>query len=98
MQMLVDQDFRPGMVDAAINKAKNIPREIALRKVVKPKHSTRPVAVVSWESRGQSIPFCCRRKVYRWEISFSASGSVQPSFLSFPAYQISNITHDLTDN
>ena len=37
------------MVDAAINKARNIPREIALRKVVKPKHSTRPVAVVSWD-------------------------------------------------
>ena len=40
------------------------------------------------------------RKVYRWEICFSQSalGSVQPSFLSFPAYQISNITHDVTDN
>ena len=50
--------------------------------------------------RGQSIPFWCRRKVYRWEICFSQSAlrSVQPSFLSFPAYQISNITHDLTDN
>ena len=31
---LINREYRPGMVDAAINKAKNIPREVALRKVV----------------------------------------------------------------
>ena len=50
-QMLLNRDYRPGMVDAAITKARNLPREIALRKVVKPKQSTRPVAVVSWDPR-----------------------------------------------
>ena len=36
-------------VDGAITKAKNIPRDIVFRKVVKPLHSKRPTAEVSWD-------------------------------------------------
>ena len=39
------------MVDSAIQKAREIPRDIALRKVVKPLQTKRPVAVVSWDPR-----------------------------------------------
>ena len=50
--------------------------------------------------RGQSIPSCCRRKVYRREIYFSQSafGNVQSSFLSFPPHHNNDITHGLTDS
>ena len=50
-EWLLKRDYRPGLVDGAINKARNIPRNIALKKVVKTKQSRRPVAVVSWDPR-----------------------------------------------
>ena len=39
--------------------------------------------------RGQSIPFWCRRKAYRWEINFSQSAlwNVQSRFWSCPVHQ-----------
>ena len=50
-EMLINRDYRPGLIDGAISKARSIPREIALRKVVKNTQSKRPVAVVSWDPR-----------------------------------------------
>ena len=47
--MLINHDYIQVMEDAAITKARNIPRDIALRKVVKTKQSTRPVSVVLWD-------------------------------------------------
>ena len=55
LDMLINRGYRHGMVKAAISKARNIPRDIALRKVVKPVLSKRPVAVVSWDPRLPSI-------------------------------------------
>ena len=49
--MLVNREYQPRMIDSAIQRARNIPRDIALRKVVKTKHTERPVAVVSWDPR-----------------------------------------------
>ena len=49
--MLKDRGYRHGMVQAAIDKARKIPRNIALRKVVKSVNTKRPVAVVSWDPR-----------------------------------------------
>ena len=40
---LENRGYRPGMVSAAISKARNIPRHIALQKVVKPSHQKRPI-------------------------------------------------------
>ena len=54
-EYLINRDYPPGVVDGAIRKARNIPRYIALRKVVKPPHSKRPVAVVSWDPRLPSV-------------------------------------------
>ena len=34
-QMLIDRDYKPGIIDAAITRAKSIPRSEALKKVVK---------------------------------------------------------------
>ena len=62
--MLLNRNYRPGMVKAAIEKARNIPRDIALRKVVKQPHSKIPVCVVSWDPRLPSID-SIQQKHYR---------------------------------
>ena len=50
--MLLDQKYPIGIVNAAINKARAIPREVAIRKVVRETSSSRrPVFVVSWDPR-----------------------------------------------
>ena len=41
--MLIDRDYKPGIIDAAITRAKSIPRSEALKRVVKSKSSKRPV-------------------------------------------------------
>ena len=52
---LVSRQYPQGMVSAALEKAKLIPRDIALKYVVKPRQSKRPVFVVSWDPRLPSI-------------------------------------------
>ena len=49
--MLVSRSYKPGMIEGVIKKARCIPRDTALRKVVKAKQTKRPVAVVSWDPR-----------------------------------------------
>ena len=63
-EMLLKREYQPGMVIAALNKARNIPRDIALKKVVKPSHQRRPIAVVSWDPRLPSID-AIQQKHYR---------------------------------
>ena len=55
-QMLLDRDYKAKIVDAAIEKARNIPRSEALKRVVKKKTSDRPVFVVTFDRRLPSIP------------------------------------------
>ena len=54
-EYLINRNYQPGMIDGAIIKARDIPRSIALRKVIKPPHSKRPDAMVSWDPRLPSI-------------------------------------------
>ena len=45
--MLIDREYRPGMIDAAIKKARAVPRALAIRQVAKAQQSSmRPVFVV----------------------------------------------------
>ena len=53
--MLLDRDYRPGIIDAAIERAKSIPRSEALRKVENKKEKKRPVFVVTYDPRLPSI-------------------------------------------
>ena len=53
--LLLSRDYKPGSVDNAIEKARNIPRQEALKKVVQPKDSKRPVFVISYDPRLPSI-------------------------------------------
>ena len=51
-EMLIDREYRPGMIDAAIQKARAVPRALAIRQVAKaPQSSMRPVFVVSFDPR-----------------------------------------------
>ena len=53
--MLLERDYKPKLVDAAIEKAKLIPRMEALKKVEKEKQKRRPVFVVTFDPRLPSI-------------------------------------------
>ena len=54
-EWLDNRGYQHSMVSAAISKARNIPRHIALQKVVKPSQQKRPISVVSWDPRLPSI-------------------------------------------
>ena len=54
--MLLERNYPEGIVDAALNKARQIPRSVALRKVVRNSPlSRRPIFVVSWDPRLPSV-------------------------------------------
>ena len=54
-QLLLDRGYKAKIVDAAISKAKQIPRNEALKKVVKNKTSDRPVFVATFDRRWPSF-------------------------------------------
>ena len=51
----MERDYKPGLIDAAIEKAKAIPRDEALKKVNTEKQNKRPVFVVTYDPRLPSI-------------------------------------------
>ena len=54
--MLIDRNYPEGLINAAICKAKSIPRAVAIRKVVREDSSKRrPVFVISWDPRLPSL-------------------------------------------
>jgi len=55
-EMLMDRSYNPSLIDAAIAKARAVPREVALRRVSRPTDSNRPVFVVSFYPQLPSIP------------------------------------------
>ena len=54
-ELLLSREYKPGLIDSAINRAKQIPRTEALKKVERAKASKRPVFVVSYDPRLPSI-------------------------------------------
>ena len=54
--LLLSRDYKPKVIDSAIQKARNIPREEALKRVNKSKSSERPVFVIQYDPRLPSIP------------------------------------------
>ena len=54
-ELLLSREYKPGLIDSAINRAKQIPRTEALKKVERAKTSKRPVFVVSYDPRLPSI-------------------------------------------
>ena len=54
--MLLERDYRPGMVDNALGKARAVTREFALLKVDKRIEERRPIMVVTYDPRLPAIP------------------------------------------
>ena len=54
-RMLLEREYSPGIIDAAIEQAKQIPRSEALRKVIGNKERDRPVLVIHYDPRLPSI-------------------------------------------
>ena len=59
--LLLSREYKPKSVDAAISKARQIPRELALKKVVKSLESKRPVFVINYDPRLPSITGILRK-------------------------------------
>ena len=60
-QLLLSRNYRNNIINVAIEKAKNIPRVEALKKVEKAKATHRPVFVVQYDPRLPSITSIVRR-------------------------------------
>ena len=54
--LLLSRVYKPKIIDSAIERARNIPRKEALKKVNKENNSTRPVFVMHFDPRLPSIP------------------------------------------
>ena len=54
--LLLSRDYKPKVIDAAILKARNIPRKEALKRVCRKKSSDRPVFVINYNPGLPSIP------------------------------------------
>ena len=61
--LLLARDYRPGVINSAIERAKTIPREKALERVVRSKTSDRPVFVVRYHP---SLPSVTRITQKHW--------------------------------
>ena len=59
--MLLDREYSPGVIDAAIAKARAIPRQRALLRVPRQEITSRPVFVVYFDPRLPSIPKLTRK-------------------------------------
>ena len=53
--LLLERKYRPGIIDAAIERAKNIPRTEALKKKESESRNKRPVFVITYDPRLPSI-------------------------------------------
>ena len=55
-EMLLEREYPPGIIDAAIVKARAIPRDQALKGILRQDTNQRPTFVVSFDPRLPSIP------------------------------------------
>ena len=53
--LLLERNYRPGIINAVIERAKNIPRVEALKKIESESKNQRPVFVITYDPRLPSI-------------------------------------------
>ena len=53
--LLLSRDYKAGLIDHAIERARKLPRTEALKKVIRPKNSQRPVFVINYDPRLPSM-------------------------------------------
>ena len=59
--MLLAREYTPGTIDAAIARARAIPREEALKCILRQETNNRPVIVALYDPRLPSIPHITRK-------------------------------------
>ena len=59
--MLLERDYKPGIIDSAIEKARSIDRKDALKKVENNKTNKRPVFIVTYDPRLPSLTEIVRK-------------------------------------
>ena len=80
-EMLLARDYTPGIIDAAIAKARAIPRQEALKRVTRQTVNQRPKFVVSYDPRLPSIPNITQR---HWRSMVSQDPYLKSVFPSPP--------------
>ena len=67
-EFLIARKYKPSSIDAAIRSARALPRALglALKKVVNPKHTKRPVFLVTYDPRLPNLPEM-QRKHWRYK-------------------------------
>ena len=80
-EMLIERKYTPGIIDAAIARAKAVPREQALKCVLRQKHTNRPVFVVTFDPRLPSIPKITRK---HWRSMVSQDKHMETVFPEAP--------------
>ena len=79
--MLLERDYPPGIINAAIARAKAIPQEQALRLSLRQQTNNRPVFVVSFDPRLPSIPKITRK---HWRSMISQDTHLEEVFKEAP--------------
>ena len=75
--MLIARCYPQGIINSAIDKARSIPRDKALKQVNRSKLSTRPVFMVSWDPRLASISDVTRK---HWRVMSGQDPYLQEVF------------------
>ena len=76
-EMLIDRDYKPRLITAAIDRARSVSREEALKKVVRQKSSDRPVLVIQFDPRMPSLPRIVQK---HWRSMISADPYLRQVF------------------
>ena len=80
-EMLMERNYPPGILDAAIARVKAIPREQALKCVLRQQKTNRPVFVVTFDPRLPSIPKITRK---HWRSMISQEKYLEEVFPEAP--------------
>ena len=75
--LLLAREYRPGVINSAIERAKAIPREKALERVVRKKTSDRPVFVVRYHP---ALPSVTKITQKHWRTMVNSDHQMQENF------------------
>ena len=80
-EMLLSRDYPNSLINSSINQARQIPREEALKKVIRNKQTKRPIFVVTFDPRLPSITKILKK---HWRTMVSNDPSLKETFPAPP--------------
>ena len=83
--LLMKREYKETMIDTALERARRVPREIALRKVSKPNQTKRPVFAVTYDPR---LPSISTLQAKHWSLKVSRDQCLPYS----PSHSLSKAT------